>query len=123
VFFAVPTPGHTPEELRDAIRADVEKLKKEDITDDELNMIKTRAKADLLRTLDSNAGLAEQLATAQALFGDWRYFFQEANRIDQVTKAEIREAANQTFLDSNRVVGRIETAQAAHQMAGGKETR
>src|SRR5262249_55866262 len=96
VFFAVPTPGHAPEELRDAIRAEVETLKKEDITDDELKMIKTRTKADLLRSLASNQGLANQLATAQALFGDWRYFFHEVNRIDQVTKAQIREVANQT---------------------------
>ena len=123
VFFAVPTPGHTPEELRDAIHVEVDRLKKEDITDDELNMIKTRSKADLLRTLDSNAGLAQQFATAQALFGDWREFFHEVNRIDQVTKAQIREAANQTFVDSNRVVGRIETAQVADQKADGKETR
>jgi predicted Zn-dependent peptidase len=123
VFFAVPTPGHTPEELRDAIRAEVERLKHEDITDDELQMIKTRGKADLLRTLDSNQGLATQFATAQALFDDWRYYFQEVNRIDQVTRAQIREAANQTFVDSNRVVGQIESAQAAHPIAGGRETQ
>jgi predicted Zn-dependent peptidase len=117
VFFAFPTPGHTPGELRDAIRPEIERLKTEDITDDELAMIKTRSKADLLRTLDDNAGLASQFATAQGVFGDWREFFHEVQRMDQLQKADIRRVANQTFVDSNRVVGMIEST----QMAGGRK--
>ncbi len=117
VFFAVPTPGHTPEELRDAIRAETERLKSEDISDDELKMIKTRVKADLLRSLDSNGGLAQQFALGQALFGDWRAFFQEADRIDKVTKTDIRRVANQTFVASNRDVGMIESTQMAGSAA------
>ena len=73
-FFAVPTPGHTPEELRDAIHQEIERFSTEDVTDDELKMVKTRAKANLIRSLDSNAGLAQQLATAQSRFGDWREY-------------------------------------------------
>ncbi|MBZ5561040.1 MAG: insulinase family protein [Acidobacteriia bacterium] len=117
VFFAVPTPGHTPEELRDAIHVEIDRLKNEDITDEELKMIKTRVKADLLRTLGDNSGLAMQFAMAQSLFGDWREFFKEVNRIQNVTKADIRQAANQTFVESNRVVGMIKPPQPV----GGKE--
>ena len=62
-FYAVPVPGHTPQELGEAIHAEIERIKKEDITDDELKMIKTRAKADLIRGLADNQGLAQQLAT------------------------------------------------------------
>ncbi len=119
VFFAVPTPGHTPEELRDATRAEIERLKREDITDDELKMIKTRVKADLLRSLGSDAGLANQFAVGQALFGDWRYFFQEVDRIDKVTKSDIRRVANQTFVAGNRTVGMLESTEMAG--ASGKE--
>ena len=35
-------------------------------------MIKTRAKANLLRGLADNEGLAEQLALYQTRYGDWR---------------------------------------------------
>jgi predicted Zn-dependent peptidase len=121
VFFAVPTPGHTPEELRDAIRAEIERLKSEDITDDELKMVKTRVKADLLRSLDSNLGLAQQFATGQALLGDWRYPFEEADRIGQVSKADIRRIAKQTFVASNRDVGIIESTEMAG--SAGKEAQ
>ncbi len=55
-FYAVPVPGHTPQELGDAIHAEIERVKKEDITDDELKMIKTRAKANLIRGLGDNQG-------------------------------------------------------------------
>ena len=122
VFFAFTTPGHTPEEVRDGMRTEIEKLKKDGITDDELKMVKTRVKADLIRSLGDNSGLAQQFATSQALVGDWRDAFREVERIDKLTKDDIQQAVNKTFVDSNRVVGMIETT-ATSPAAGGQEGR
>ena len=108
-FFAAPIPGHTPQEVGDAIHAEIDRLKKEDISDDELKMIKTRAKANLIRGLADNEGLAMQLATYQTRYGDWRELFRSVDRIDQVTKGDIRRVANDVFADTNRTVGVIET--------------
>ncbi|MGA8619731.1 MAG: pitrilysin family protein [Candidatus Sulfotelmatobacter sp.] len=108
-FYAFPLPGHTPQEVADAIHVEIERLKKEDISDDELKMIKTRAKANLLRGLADNEGLATQLATYQTRYGDWRELFRSVDRIDKVTKADIRRVANETFYDTNRTIGVIET--------------
>jgi predicted Zn-dependent peptidase len=112
-FLAVPLPGHTPQEMGDAIHAEIDRLKKEDITDDELKMIKTRAKANLIRGLADNEGLATQLATYQTRYGDWRELFHSVDRIDQVTKADIRRVASEVFVDTNRTVGVIETGGGA----------
>jgi predicted Zn-dependent peptidase len=112
-FFAFPLPGHTPQEIADAIHAEIERLKKEDISDDELKMIKTRAKANLIRGLADNAGLAFQLGETQARYGDWRESFRQVDRIDQVSKADIRRVANQIFVPTNRTVGIIENVPAA----------
>jgi predicted Zn-dependent peptidase len=112
-FYAFPLPGHKPEEMADAIHAEIEKLKTEDISDEELKMIKTRAKADLIRGLGSNEGLASSLALYQARYDDWRELFRSVDRIDKVTKADIRRVANQTFVPNNRTVGIIETKTAA----------
>ena len=109
-FYAIPLPGHKPEDMAPAIHAELERLKNEDITDDELRMIKTRAKANLLRGLDNNAGLALQLAIYQSRYDDWRELFRTVERIEQVTKADVRRVAAQTFVDNNRTVGIIETA-------------
>ncbi len=112
-FYAFPLPGHTTQEVADAIHVEVERIKKEDITDDELKMIKTRTKANLIRGLADNEGLATQLATFQTRYGDWRELFRSVDRIDKVTKADIRRVANATFVDTNRTVGVIENAGGA----------
>jgi predicted Zn-dependent peptidase len=108
-FYAFPLPGHTTKEVADAIHAEIDRLKKEDISDDELKMIKTRAKANLIRSLGENEGLANYLATYQTRYGDWRELFRSVDRIDKVTKADVRRVANATFNDTNRTVGVIET--------------
>jgi predicted Zn-dependent peptidase len=113
-FFAAPMPGHTPQEVADAIHGEIEKLKREDISDDELKMVKTRAKANLVRGLDSNEGLAQELAIYQTLYGDWRELFRSVDRINAVSKADIRRVANEVFVPTNRTVGIIETAQGGN---------
>lgn len=121
-FFGVPLPGHKPEEIATAIHAQIDRLKTQDVSDDELKMVKTRAKANLLRGLADNSGLAQQLAVEQARYGDWRELFGEVDRIEKVTKADIRRVANKTFVDNNRTVGIIETqAPPANGPQGGAQ--
>jgi predicted Zn-dependent peptidase len=109
VLFAVPARGVTTDALVEAMRPEIEKLKTEEITDEELARFKTRAKADLIRSLNSNEGLAEALANYHTLFGDWRELFKYVDRMDAVTKADVKKAAAATFLASNRTVAKIET--------------
>ena len=113
-FFALPVPGHKPQEIADLIHSEIERLKNEDVSDDELKMVKTRAKANLVRSLDSNEGLAQNLAVFQTLYGDWRELFRSVDRIDAVSKADIRRVANQVFVPTNRTVGIIENVPGAN---------
>jgi predicted Zn-dependent peptidase len=122
-FYAFPLPGHKPEEMAEAIHSEIERLKKEDISDDELKMIRTRAKANLLRGLSSNEGLASELALYQSRYNDWRELFHQVENLDKVSKADIRRIANQTFVPTNRTVGIIENvapAPPAGQNGGGQ---
>jgi len=107
-FYAVPVPGHTPDEMRAAIHKEIDKLKTADVTDEELEMFKTRARASVLRGLANNEGLAQQLAEYQTRYGDWRELFRELDRINKVTKADIRRVAAKAFVESNRTSTRIE---------------
>ena len=109
VFYAEPLPGHTPAEMRDAIHKEIDKLKTADVTDAELEMYKTRARADLLRGLADNQGLADSLAEYQTRYGDWRELFLQLDQIDKVTKADIRRVANTIFVASNRTSAEIDT--------------
>jgi predicted Zn-dependent peptidase len=112
-FYAVPLPGHTPEQMRDAIHKEIEKLKTADVTDDELKMYKTRTRADLLRGLADNQGLANALAEYQTRYGDWRELFKQLDRVDKVSKEDIRRVANKVFVASNRTSATIETTPPA----------
>ena len=110
ILYAVPARGVKTEAVVEAMRPELERLKTEDLTDEEMARFKTRAKADLIRSLDSNEGLAENLANYHTLFGDWRELFRYVDRLDALTKADVRKAATATFADANRTVGKIETA-------------
>ena len=124
-FYAVPLPGHTPAEMRDALHKEIEKLKTTEVSDAELAMFKTRSRADLLRGLDDNQGLADALAEYQTRYGDWRELFLELDRVDKVTKADIRRVANATFAASNRTSAEIdtETPKAAEEEGGRRAMR
>jgi predicted Zn-dependent peptidase len=112
-FGALPTPGHTALDMAEPIRAEIDRIKTEDVPADELKSVKTRARAGLLRALDSNSGLATQLALAQTYYGDWRALFRNIDRIDQVTSADIKRVASQTFQPNNRTIAYIESSRPA----------
>lgn len=117
-FFAVPSQGHTAEEMAAPIHQEIERLKTQDVSDEELESVKTRAKADLIRGLADNQGLASQLATYQAYYGDWRELFKSIDRIDKVSKADIRRVANKIFTEENRTVGILENGASAAKPPG-----
>ena len=108
-FYAVPLQGHTPAEMRDAIHKEIDRIKTADVTDDELQMYKTRTRADLLRGLADNQGLANNLAQYQTRYGDWRELFKQLDKVDKVSKADIRRVANKVFVASNRTTAEIDT--------------
>src|ERR1700737_339345 len=89
-FYAFPVPGNTANEMAAPIHAEIDRLKNEDVSDGELRMVKTRFKANLIRSLDENEGLAQSLATYQTRYGDWRELFRSIEKIERVTKADIR---------------------------------
>jgi predicted Zn-dependent peptidase len=110
-FFARPLPGHTNAELATAIHKELDRLKTEDVTDEELAEFKTRNRVDTLRGLADNDGLAHQLAEYQTRFGDWRQLFRELDKADRVTKADVRRVANTVFVEGNRTSALIEFQQ------------
>ena len=112
-FYGIPLPGHTNDELRKSIHQQIELLKTTEVSDEELAMFKTRSKADVIRSLSSNEGLAQALATYQTRYGDWRELFRYLDRVDKVTKADIRRVSNKVFTETNRTTGEILTAQQA----------
>lgn len=110
--FAMAASGHTNDEIETEIFKEVEKLKDELIDETDVAKIKARAKAQLINQLDSNQGLAFQLAGYQNYWGDWRELFRELDRINAVTAEDIQRVAKKYLTKKNRVVGMIVTEES-----------
>lgn len=107
LFYALTAPGHTVDEVGAALRAEIERLKTEPVAVEELERVKTQARAGLLRSLNSNMGMAQALLEYEIKTGTWRNLFKQLDRIATITPADIQQAAKTAFTPQNRTIGRI----------------
>ncbi|MCF2148066.1 insulinase family protein [Desmonostoc muscorum LEGE 12446] len=107
LFYALTAPGHTLDELAIALREEIEKLKTEPVAAVELERVKTQARGDLLRSLASNTGMAQQLLEYEVKTGSWRNLFKELDEIAAVTPGDIQRVAKATFTPENRTIGKL----------------
>lgn len=109
-FRAEPTEEGNIDEVETNLFNEIERLKDEPATNDEMERILTRYRASVLRSLRSNMGLAQELASSQAITGDWHDVFREIQQIGAVTPAQVQAVARKYFTRKNRTVGRIVTS-------------
>ncbi len=107
LVYALTSPGTSIDQLATAMRAEIERLKTEPVQPMELERVKTQLKAGLLRTLDSNMGMAQILAEYEAKTGSWRNIFEELVKLATITPEDIQRVAQQTFTAENRTIGRL----------------
>nr|WP_242038013.1 pitrilysin family protein [Tolypothrix sp. FACHB-123] len=107
LFYALTAPGHTVDEVAAALRTEIDKLKTEPVTDAELQRVKTQARAQLLRSLDSNMGMAQQLLEYEVKTGSWRNLFKQLDEIAAVTAADVQRVAKASFTAENRTIGKL----------------
>jgi predicted Zn-dependent peptidase len=113
IFMATPNRGRSNAECEAAIDAEIERLKNEPVSAEELAGVKAKARSGLINRLSDNLNLAVELASTQNVKGDWRLLFRELDDIDRVTPADIQRIAQKTFVKSNRTVAAIETVRPA----------
>jgi predicted Zn-dependent peptidase len=110
-FYIVPSQGHSPEECEQATYQEIDRLKSELITPEELKKAKNRARADVIRSLGDNIGIAQLLALNQALTGDWRSLFRDIDKLNAVTAQDVQRVARQYLTEKNRTVGTTKTTE------------
>ena len=104
LLFLVPSVGHTVEENEKAGYEILERLKKEKPDQATLDRVKTKLRASLIRQLDSNSGLAQQLTSYYAGYGDWRKLFTGLEEINAVTADDVQRVARQYLIENTRTV-------------------
>ncbi len=109
IFYALSTPGSSLEKVSKALENELERLKNEPVSKQELDRAKNILIVDIFNTLESNLGMAKDLAQYQAKTGSWRNLFKQLESIEKVTPADIERVARKTFTVENRTIGRILT--------------
>jgi predicted Zn-dependent peptidase len=95
--------GHSPEEVEQAIYAELEKLKQTDVPPEELQKVKNNFAAYEFRRLGSNMSILMQLIFNDGL-GDWREINEAGRKHQAVTAADVRRVARKYFTKENRNV-------------------
>jgi predicted Zn-dependent peptidase len=102
VFLMAPAQGHTVEEDTQALDAMVTRLQTQPVDATALKRAKTRVRADIIRRLANNAGLAEMLSGTYGMYGDWRKLFTSIEDINKVTAEDVQRVARLYFTPANR---------------------
>lgn len=98
-----PKSPHTTEEVEKVLYAELERLATEPISDWEMEKVRNRARADVINTMKSNFGLANQLTRAETL-GDWQDFLNRPAQLAAVTKDDIMRVTREYLNAKNRTV-------------------
>ncbi|MFZ4639559.1 MAG: M16 family metallopeptidase [Nodosilinea sp.] len=107
LLYGLTAPGHDPDEIADLFRQELDRLQQEPVSLTELNRVKTNARAALLRSLDSNSGMAALLAEYSAKTGDWRNLFRDLETIDRISAVDVQRVARSLFEPKGRTVGKL----------------
>jgi len=107
LIFGVPNHGISVDSLQHSILHEIQKIKNGSITKEALNRAKTKARANLIRSLNSNQGLAMRLAQAQAQQGNWRKVFTNIKKLENVTLPDLQRVAKKYFNKDNLTIGKL----------------
>lgn len=106
---AVPNRGFSVDTMETTILEEIENVKKGDISKEALDRARTNVRANLIRSLDSNRGLASTLAQAEGQRGNWRTVFTDIEALEKITVNDLQRVAQKYLTKDNRTVGAIVT--------------
>ena len=106
LFYAVAIvqPGHTPDEVTDALIAELDRLRNEAVTAGELQQAKNQFARDYIFSRESNQQKAGQLSHAVVIHNDIKTADGEFDIFQNLTVADVQRVARTYFTPENRTV-------------------
>ena len=112
VFYGLPRAPFGTADLEAAFLEEIEELKVELISDEELQKVKNQVRASSVLSLASSSGLASTLAFHELFAGGWEVFLTDFEIYESVSAEEIRAAVGKYFTAENRTVAELMRAEA-----------
>jgi len=106
-FYAVSSWGHKSDECLEVIDTEIEKIKTESVTAEELTKFKRNAIKNLLDRMKSNSRMAALLTYAEVVLGGWDAAFDQIQEIEALTAEDVKRVANTYLVKQKRTVGEI----------------
>ena len=100
---ATPAPGKRPDEVEPLLYAELEKVVKEGVTDDELSRAKNAIRVAWYSRLESNSGIRESLSQAESA-GTYRDLLEAPKKVEAVTREDVQRVAKQYLVKESRNV-------------------
>lgn len=104
ILFAIANFGKTNAEIEVVISEEIEKLKSELISDDELIKIQNQVETGFIEKNSTVQGKALQLANYHVFFGNANLINSEIDKYMKVTKDDIQRVAKEYLVKENRTV-------------------
>lgn len=108
-FYGITSRNVSAQQLEEAIYAEIEKIKKDGVTQVELQKVKNQRFIDFYNQIETINGKSNNIGTYEVFFGDYRKMFEAPAKFNQVTLADIQRVANTYFKKSTRTVGVLQT--------------
>ncbi|WP_090704906.1 M16 family metallopeptidase [Daejeonella rubra] len=104
-IYAIAAKGIKEEDIESAIYSEIDKIKKDGITEMELQKIKNQKLMEFYAQLETINGKSNNIGTYELFFGDYRKMFDAPAEFSKVTAEDVKRVASQYFNKSNRTVG------------------
>lgn len=104
ISFGLTNIGKSPEDLENGMQTEIEKVKNELISDQELQKLRNQMENAFVSSNSTVAGIAESLADYYVYYGDANLINSEIDRYMAVTKEDIMNVAKKYLVEDNRVV-------------------
>jgi zinc protease len=104
-FYAIAGKGVNETDLEKAIYTELDKIKKDGITDKELQKVKNQKLIEFYNQVETINGKSNNIGTYEVFFGDYKKMFEAPDRYNKVTAEDIKRVANKYFNKTTRTVG------------------
>jgi zinc protease len=107
IFSLSPRSGVEPARAEQALFEELDRLRNEPISDQELRKAKNQLLADHYRQLKTIAGRANLLGVYEVYEGDYRKLFTVEQTLEAVTAADVQRVARQYLTEKNRTIATL----------------
>lgn len=108
-IYAARNNGVKTADVEDAVYEEIEKIKKDGITETELQKVKKQKLMDFYSQIETIDGKSQNIGNYEVFFGDYKKMFDAPAEYNKVTGDDVKRVANEYFKKSNRTVGVIQS--------------